>query len=92
MRNLLHLISMIKIVLHLKNKSIDIIWFFIQISHMTPQHDRPCRASYTLKGFLCQNLKAFAIKAVAHYPQACRRLNHSMVASKVFMKSTQCPP
>ena len=32
---------------------------FIKISQIPPQHQRPCRASYTLKGYLCQNLKPF---------------------------------
>ena len=43
---------------------------------------------YTLRCYLCQNLKAFAMKAFTQYPQARRRRNHSMVASKVFMKCT----
>ena len=43
---------------------------------------------YTLKCYFCQHLKALAMEAVTHYPQARRRRNHSMVASKVFMKCT----
>ena len=43
---------------------------------------------YTLECYQFQNLKAFAMKAVTHYPQARRMRNHSLVASKVLMKCT----
>ena len=44
-------------------------------------------AFYTLKRFLCQNLKAFAMKAVTHYPQARRRRNHSMVHEVLIVQA-----
>ena len=58
-----------------------------QLVYLSPPHEPLVRILY-FEMLLMSEFQALSMKGVTHYPQARRRRNHSMVASKVFMKCT----